>query len=471
MFIFLTLGLTVISVVAAGLVPAGVPYRDVDALALVLAGLASLSLLLTRLAPQPDGVSPDRPGSGQGSGQGHSSGQGSGHGSGRGLAVNRSSRASRWAALAGLAGTAVVVVVNALAGFEIGFIQWPPWIGVFICFTLGGLWVRVAATGIAALGVAGYLAFDREPATGALVTGIAMCFLIAAVAGDATRTRRAYVAAAHAEVLGRSREQVLVAERLLLEERSRLARELHDSLGHSVNVMVLQAGVGRRVFTENPEFAREALGSVETVGRGALEELDRLLRVLHPLEPGRDEEPLAPNLADLVALVDRIRATGRDVDLRVGSAEELRLTTTAAARALYRIVQEGLTNAVRHTSTGLISIEITQIAGDVVIEVGNPQDAAAGGSVRPIAGHGLINMRERARLEGGSFEAGSVDGSFRIRATLPMNAADARVAERDVGAERAAEAHVAERDAGVALSGVASTGIAPSGVASSEVGA
>ena len=134
-----------------------------------------------------------------------------------------------------------------------------------------------------------------------------------------------------------------------MQERGRLARELHDSLGHTVNVMVLQAGVGRRVFADNPAYAHEALASIETAGRASLDELNRLLRVLQP-EGGGTAEPFAPTVADLEEMAERIRATGRPVELRTNGVE----LPAGAARAVYRIVQEALTNAVRHTPSGRI---------------------------------------------------------------------------------------------------------------------
>jgi signal transduction histidine kinase len=409
-FSFLVVGLALLSVAATVVIPVQPPEHEVDALGLALVAIASLSLLLARTTgrraslirtvPEPAGQRMDEPARG------------------------------RWPAgsgpLAALAVTGTIVVLNAMAGYGIGFIQWPPWIAVFCCFAAAGLPVRAVATTLAVLAVLGYLAFDSGPVDALTVTGIAMCFLLAAIAGDAVRVRRAHAVTLQAELLGRGREQALAAEHVLLTERSRLARELHDSLGHSVNVMVLQAGVGRRVFAENPDFAQQALTSVESVGRGALVELDRMLRVLHPLGPGRDEEPLAPTLADVATVVDRIRATGREVELRTDPAEGLRLTA-GAARALYRIVQEGLTNAVRHGSAGRISVEITHRVGEVVVEVGNPVASPAPAdrtADRPIAGRGLINMQERARLEGGDFEAGPVPGGFRVRATLPMDAVE-----------------------------------------------
>ena len=181
--------------------------------------------------------------------------------------------------------------------------------------------------------------------------------------------------------------------------------------------MVLQAGVGRRVFADNPTYAQEALTSIETAGRASLDELNRLLRVLQP-DGGGTAEPFAPTVADLEEMAERIRATGRPVELRTNGVE----LPAGAARAVYRIVQEALTNAVRHTPGGRIRVELLRNDSQVLLEVLNECDPVAD----PVPGHGLVNMRERARLEGGELEAAPVDGGFRVRAVLP---ADATVAQ------------------------------------------
>ena len=342
--------------------PAGAPYRGPDAVAVGLAVAAAATLLWRSLAPLPALV------------------------------------------VAGL-----TVVVNAAAGYAIGPLEWPAWILLFSCFAVGGARLRAAAAAVAVLAVAGYeLADHGDP--GRHLPAIAVSFLVATVAGDLSN-RRARETAAHALRATEHREQAMAAERLLLQERARLARELHDALGHAVNVMVLQAGIGRRLFTENPAYAREALGSVETVGRGALQELDRLLRVLQPDERGSDRHAVPPGLADLEDLAGRIRATGRQVDLH---ADDVRVGPSTA-RAIYRIAQEALTNAVRHTSAGRIRIDLAQDGERVVLDVLNEGQ----GFAPPVPGRGMVNMRERARLEGGDLEAGPVAGGFRIRAVLP----------------------------------------------------
>ena len=198
-------------------------------------------------------------------------------------------------------------------------------------------------------------------------------------------------------------------------------RELHDSLGHAVNVMVMQAGVARHVFDEKPEFARQALEQVENVGRVALGELDAVLRVLRPVDGEQRAAPDAANLAGIDALCDRIHATGREVDLRV---EPVELTPTAE-RAAYRIVQEALTNAARHSESGVIEVSITRDNGDAVITVHNTgvHDTGQALAVRG-SGRGLVNIREHAHLEGGELESGPVADGFLVRASLPLRADD-----------------------------------------------
>src|SRR4051794_40471519 len=362
---WLAAGLIVLSLSSALAMPARAPGRPVDGWTLVLGLLGPAALLWRQTAP-----------------------------------------------LLALAVAGGTVVVNAAVGGAIGFLDWPAWIALFTCFDVGDGRVRTAAGAITVLAIGGYVAFDRSDPVGSL-PGIVIHFLLAIVIGDLS-SRRARAAAAEARRAAESDQRALAAGRLLHQERGRLARELHDSLGHTVNVMVLQAGVGRRVFADNPAFAREALVSIETVGRAALDELNRLLRVLQPDERGAPD-PFSPTTTDLEQLVERVRATGREVQLRadVGALPE------GTARAVYRIVQEALTNAVRHTSAGGIRVDVVRTDGDVLLEVTNDCDRPA----EPLPGHGLVNMRERARLEGGRLEAGPVEGGFRVRAVLPVAAA------------------------------------------------
>ena len=191
------------------------------------------------------------------------------------------------------------------------------------------------------------------------------------------------------------RVAALEARERQLAERNRLARELHDSVGHALTAVTLQAGAARTVFDRDPEFARRALGNIEDLGRAAMEELDAVLGLL------RDAD--GPTLADL----DRLLTD--DVDAQVDTVD----VPPAISREAFRIVQESLTNAAKH-GTGRVTLRIT--ASDaLVIEVANEVGAPAG----PSGGRGLAGMRERVRLLGGRLTAGANDGVWRVEATLP----------------------------------------------------
>lgn len=310
----------------------------------------------------------------------------------------------RRAPLSVLAITAAIVVVNAIAGYPVLAVQWPVWIALYTCFAWSDGRVRAVAVVVTGLGIAGYLSFNPAPVGAADLASISLSVLAAVVAGEAARSRRAYAAELEARLDSERRERAMMAERAVQDERIRWARDLHDAVGHAVNVMVMQAGVARRVFTENPGFAQEALRNIETVGREALEELNRLLRS----EGGPDDGGRAE---DLVALVERVRSAGREVDLNLTPVQ----LSPSASRALYRIVQEAVTNALKH-SQGRIHITVRQDGERVTVDVHNSVEGVS--AVAP--GRGLINMRERARLEGGDFEAGPVAGGIRVRAALPI---------------------------------------------------
>ncbi len=323
--------------------------------------------------------------------------------------VVASASALAWRRVAPLpvaATTAALVVVNAAIGYPVAAVQWPVWIALYTCFAWRGWGTRAGALVVTASGIAGYAYFNRGPVGAVELASITLCVLVATIFGEAVRSRRAYAAAIEARLQAERRERAMLAEQAVQEERARWARDLHDAVGHAVNVMVMQAGVGRRVFADNPAFAQDALRRIETVGRSALAELDRLLRS----EGGQAEGGAAD---DLVTLVEHVRSTGRVVDLHIDEVE----LPPSAWHALHRIVQEALTNALKH-SHGPIRVSVWHRDDRVVVEVFTGGDEVPD----PVPGRGLINMRERARLEGGDFTAGPVPGGFRVTANLPVRA-------------------------------------------------
>jgi signal transduction histidine kinase len=224
-----------------------------------------------------------------------------------------------------------------------------------------------------------------------------------------SRQRRADVAELTAQ---QREEQALVA---VAHERARIARELHDVVAHSVSVMVLHAGAARRVLRGDPDRAAEPLLLVEETGRQALAEMQRLLGILRENGAPAALAP-QPGVDDLPALAEQIRRSGLPVELRVeGKARPL---PAGLELAVYRIVQEALTNALKHAGRATASVRVAYRSHEIELEV---VDDGRGGDTGG-TGHGLIGMRERAALYGGEVEAGApAQGGFRVRARLPLD--------------------------------------------------
>ena len=237
----------------------------------------------------------------------------------------------------------------------------------------------------------------------ALLTPVVM-LLVRRVIGD--RERRAELA---------ERERDLAAREAVVEERARIARELHDAIAHDVSMMVIQAGAERRVLDGERGSTREVLETVERIGRGALTEMRRLVGMLRS-DAG---DPLAPQpgLNDLPMLVTRVREAGLSVELRVeGERRELPVGIELSA---YRIVQEALTNALKHAGEAHAAVRIRY--GDDSLELEIIDDGAGDGSRAVGGGHGLVGMRERVALYGGRFDASrNPAGGFVVRVKLPI---------------------------------------------------
>jgi len=209
-------------------------------------------------------------------------------------------------------------------------------------------------------------------------------------------------------------------ERLLAvaEERARIARDLHDSAGHAINVIAVRAGAARLRHAQEPERSLAALEAIEDLARRTVEEIDHLVGKLR--NGGRDDDPegagveAPPGLASLDTLVAQHAASGLDVT--VGTAGTPRPLGRGADQAAFRILQESLTNAARH-GVGTARVELGFGDDGLQVTVTNP--VPSGGSTRGDGGHGLVGMRERATLLGGTIAAGRSAGSFRVRAMLP----------------------------------------------------
>jgi signal transduction histidine kinase len=228
--------------------------------------------------------------------------------------------------------------------------------------------------------------------------------------------RRLRIRGEHAEQL--EREHAAEARRAVAEERTRIARELHDVVAHRVSLMTVQAGAAKTVAADDPESAALAMHAVEKAGRQALDELRHLLGVLRPEADGETLGP-QPGLADVPQLVDQFRAAGLDASLTI-DGEQVDLPARVDLSA-YRIVQEALTNALKHAgSSARTEVRLHTDDRGVDIEV---LDDSRGVTILTGSGHGILGMRERALLLGGRLDVGPrPGGGFQVVAHLPIRA-------------------------------------------------
>jgi signal transduction histidine kinase len=299
-------------------------------------------------------------------------------------------------------------------------------------------WVAASGTALAVAGAELFLygdtMFDGEPLYAAVTVFAAMWW------GEATRARRAYVAELRdrAERAERARDEE--ARRRVGEERMRIARELHDVVSHTIGVISVQAGVAAHLLERRPDKAAESLAAIRQASDEALGELHAMLGVLRDGDGSGGEAPLspAPGLGELDALV--AQAAGAGVEVTVSLEGEPRRLPAAVDLAAYRVVQESLTNVVRHAGASRAEVAVCHSDGQVVVEVtddgkGVEPPSAPAVPLRPAdspvgpdrqdrrSGQGIVGMRERARALGGSLEAGPrPGGGFRVRATLPAGA-------------------------------------------------
>ncbi|GHD72881.1 hypothetical protein GCM10010317_083730 [Streptomyces mirabilis] len=225
-----------------------------------------------------------------------------------------------------------------------------------------------------------------------------------------------------AELTRRLREeQTERARRAVADERGRIARELHDVVAHHMSVISVQAGLARFVFDSDPAKARGALGTIADSSGDALEELRRMLQLLREEDPRAPDGAPMPTLARLAELVDRVRAGGVPVELAVEGTP--RPLAPGVELCAYRVVQEALTNVLKHAGRAHARVALGYGQHELTVSVMDDGEGVIPDTVPTGAGHGLIGMRERAKLYGGTLSLGPrAEGGFAVELALPTSA-------------------------------------------------
>ena len=293
--------------------------------------------------------------------------------------------------------------------------------------------VSIGAAGAAAIVLCGallYSALARADPPSASDAAVAFLPLVAAwFVGDATAARRRYLAGLDEQAERERSAEIKRARSEVQEERMRIAHELHDVVAHTLAVITVQAGVGLRLMKKRPEEGSRALESIEVIGRTAQDELRVVLGLLRDKDAETAALVPAPQLVDLRDLIETVRASGTPVELRTSGID--RPLSPALELSIYRVIQEALTNVVKHAPGARATVDLEISAGSVrvdVIDGGGPTTTPASGEeVRTAswnAGHGLLGMRERVGAFGGSLVAEPLDdGGFRVLARLPIDGA------------------------------------------------
>jgi signal transduction histidine kinase len=319
--------------------------------------------------------------------------------------------------------TLVVVLTSVLAYSILGYAAFPGVAAFAVLFGIAAHSDRLrSAVAFVATAVVLLVSGSIQPAgvvdrASAVATALAtvVCYL----AGENLRVRRARWTSLQERNEALVREQEERARQAVIEERARIARELHDVVAHAMSVIAVQAGVGHHVGRAQPAEALRALGAIETTSRSSLNEMRRLLGVLRQDGESSGDLLPAPGLRDLSQLLREVEGGGLTTRLEItGSPGDISPGLDLCA---YRIVQEALTNAIKHGGARA-DVHLAYTVDDIRLEITNSASAESDSGQHIVrAGHGLIGMRERVAVFGGDFSAGTrPGGGFRVAARLPL---------------------------------------------------
>ena len=324
-------------------------------------------------------------------------------------------------------GTVLALVVG--SGLEFAALDLPPdllgvaiLVAVYSVAAYGDRWVELAGLVVAELGLAAVQLTPGRTGVRTLVGnlgGVAAAWLL----GHFAHNYRAYAARLEERTTELEQARDELARRAVADERLRLARELHDVVAHAMSVIAVQSGVGAHIATTQPKEARRSLAAIEATSRAALEELRRLLGVLRQEDEPQGALAPVPGLADLDSLLAEVGKAGLAVKLQInGTRPPLPAGVDLSA---YRIVQEALTNVVKHAGPAHAQVMVGYHDHDVTLEVTDDGRGAvtSASDGRVGTGHGLIGMRERVQVFGGDLQTGPrPGGGFRVAARLPFAA-------------------------------------------------
>lgn len=326
-----------------------------------------------------------------------------------------------WVAF-GLSGASALIY--SLSHFPPAFVTLGPMIAIYTTSAQARS-RRVGLLGLLVFGlIVAVVVFAFSSSVRWVADSVGAFVLIAAAAllGEAARNRREYIEAVEQRALEAERTREEEALRRVDEERIRIAREVHDIVAHSLSIVTIQAGAAAALLPDHPDRARESIEHVRSTGKRALSELRSMLDVLRT---GRGDVPLEPaaDLTHIAQLVEPVRQAGLDVVLDVtGDAAEVPAYASVSA---YRIVQEALTNVVRHANAARVIVDVA-IQGDR-LDITVMDDGVAKPAEADAIGHGIQGMRERVEVLGGSFDAGPNVGDdtsppgFRVAASIPFS--------------------------------------------------
>jgi signal transduction histidine kinase len=258
-----------------------------------------------------------------------------------------------------------------------------------------------------------------------VILTVAACLVAAVLGIGLVRARRAHARALEERGWLLERERESAAQNAVDAERARIAADLHDIVSHNVSVMVIQAGAAREVLASSPDDAEAAMLAVETAGRDTMTELRNLLGLLAPSAAGEDDDRLSPqpSLSRLSPLIDRIAFAGLPVEVRISG--EPRPLPAGVDVTAYRIIQEALTNALKHGDSTKAEVTVRYADHYLRVEVLNSGPSVLSGGRAPVGpetpGRGLLGLRQRVAVYGGDLDARRrLGGGFRVRAKIPL---------------------------------------------------